>query len=168
VFLGLDPAIVTKRPTGPLYEFRAFRFSPSERILVRDGQRVLLAPKGLDTLLLLLENHGHIVGKDELLKRVWAGTFVEEHTVAQTVFTLRKALENTPEGQPYIETPATRLPLRRAGHRGQSGRFRNHHGNADQEFRTAKPSAPKQPASGRGGIGARGCGVFPGAASFPS
>jgi DNA-binding winged helix-turn-helix (wHTH) protein len=104
VFLGLDPAIVTKRHTGPLYEFGAFRFSPSERILVRDGQRVLLAPKGLDTLLLLLENHGHIVGKDELLKRVWAGTFVEEHTVAQTVFTLRKALENTPEGQPNIET----------------------------------------------------------------
>jgi TolB-like protein/DNA-binding winged helix-turn-helix (wHTH) protein/Tfp pilus assembly protein PilF len=100
----LDPAIVTKRHTGPLYEFGAFRFSPSERILLRDDQRVLLAPKGLETLLVLLENRGHIVGKDELLKRVWPGTFVEEHTVAQTVFTLRKALENTPEGQPFIET----------------------------------------------------------------
>jgi len=95
---------VTKRHTGPLYEFGAFRFSPSERILLRDDQRVLLAPKGLETLLVLLENRGHIVGKDELLKRVWPGTFVEEHTVAQTVFTLRKTLENTPEGQPFIET----------------------------------------------------------------
>jgi TolB-like protein/DNA-binding winged helix-turn-helix (wHTH) protein len=100
----LDPAIVTKRHTGPLYEFGAFRFSSSERILLRDGQRVLLAPKGLETLVVLLENRGHIVAKDELLQRVWPGTFVEEHTVAQTVFTLRKALENTPEGQPYIET----------------------------------------------------------------
>jgi len=86
----IGSSIVTKRHTGPLYEFGAFRFSPSERILLRDDQRVLLAPKGLETLLVLLETRGHIVGKDELLKRVWPGTFVEEHTVAQTVFTLRR------------------------------------------------------------------------------
>jgi TolB-like protein/DNA-binding winged helix-turn-helix (wHTH) protein/Flp pilus assembly protein TadD len=114
VFQGLDLAIVTKQHTGPLYEFGSFRFSPFERILLRDGQRVHLGPKGLDTLVVLLENRGHIVGKDELLKRVWTGTFVEEHTVAQTVFTLRKALENTPEGQPYIET-ISRLGYRFVG-----------------------------------------------------
>ena len=39
---------------------------------------VALAPKVFETLLVLIENHGRIVLKEELMKRLWPDTFVEE------------------------------------------------------------------------------------------
>ena len=45
---------------------------------MRDGNPVSLGPKVLETLLLLVENAGHLVDKDELMKRVWPDAFVEE------------------------------------------------------------------------------------------
>jgi TolB-like protein/DNA-binding winged helix-turn-helix (wHTH) protein/Tfp pilus assembly protein PilF len=65
---------------------------------------VSLTPKAFDTLLELLENSGHILEKDELLKRVWPDTFVEEGTLVQNISTLRKVLGEAPDGSAYIET----------------------------------------------------------------
>lgn len=96
--------MTTEHQRNLLYEFGPFRLCPAEHVLLQNGRRVPLTPKALEILLVLLEKRGHIVGQDELRKRVWAVTFVEEHTVAQTIFTLRKALGDAPEGQAYIET----------------------------------------------------------------
>ncbi|MDQ1612851.1 MAG: hypothetical protein QOG00_2782 [Pyrinomonadaceae bacterium] len=71
---------------------------------MRDGDPVPLTPKAFDTLALLVRRSGHVVGKDELLEEIWADAFVEESTIAQNVFTLRKALgQNHTENQ-FIET----------------------------------------------------------------
>ncbi len=91
-----------------LYAFGAFRLDPAQRLLFRDGELVSLTPKALDTLLVLVENCGQLLTKDELLERVWAGTFVEEVTLAKNVSTLRKALGETAEGGEYIETHSKR------------------------------------------------------------
>ena len=83
-----------------IYEFGPFRLEPAERRLRRGGTVLPLTPKALDTLLVLVENAGRAVGKDELMDRVWPGTSVAEATLAQNIFALRKALGDPP----HIET----------------------------------------------------------------
>jgi DNA-binding winged helix-turn-helix (wHTH) protein len=75
-----------------------------EHVLLSAGSRVPLTPKAFETLLVLVESAGHILEKDDLLKRVWPDTFVEEGTLARNISTLRKALGDDPEGETYIET----------------------------------------------------------------
>src|SRR6185437_13321992 len=72
-------------------------------VLLRNGSLVALAPKAVDLLWELLSHHGDVLTKDELLERVWPGTFVEEANLAQTVSVLRKALGQT-DLNIYIET----------------------------------------------------------------
>lgn len=78
--------------TRQAYEFGAFRLDPAERILLRDSKPVGLTPRVFDTLVLLVENAGRLITKDEFMKRVWADTFVEDAALAQSISQLRKAL----------------------------------------------------------------------------
>ena len=75
-----------------VYQFGAFRLDATDRLLYREGELVALAPKAFDTLLLLVTNSGHVLGKDEMMKQLWPDTFVEEGTLAQYISLLRKAL----------------------------------------------------------------------------
>jgi len=85
-----------------IYEFGRFRLDPAERLLLRAGQPVALTPKAFDTLVALVEENGHLVRKDELMKRVWPDAFVEEVNLAQNVSAIRRALDAN--GEQYIET----------------------------------------------------------------
>ncbi len=87
-----------------VYEFGPFRLDPAERQLLRNNQTVLLAPKAFDTLLLLVENSGHLLTKNELMKRLWPETFVEEANLAQNISAIRRALDEKNGGAQYIET----------------------------------------------------------------
>jgi DNA-binding winged helix-turn-helix (wHTH) protein/TolB-like protein/tetratricopeptide (TPR) repeat protein len=89
--------------TTRTYKFGNFILNPSQRSLLRDGAPVALTPKAFDTLVALVSRGGRLVGKDELLEEVWPDTFVEEATLAQNIFTLRRVLGRCGEGQ-YIET----------------------------------------------------------------
>ena len=88
------------------FEFGPFRLDPAERLLLRNNQTVPLAPKAFDTLLLLVENGGHLLTKDELMKRIWPGTFVEEVNLAQNISAIRRVLDDKNGGTRYIETVA--------------------------------------------------------------
>lgn len=90
--------------TKLVFEFGRFRLDPVERVLLADGQRVALTPKAFETLLALLEDCGHLLEKDKLLKRIWPDSFVEEGTLVQNISTLRKVLGEAPDGTMYIET----------------------------------------------------------------
>jgi len=61
-----------------LYGFGPYRLDAEVRVLLRDGQPVILPPKDLETLPVLVERAGHIVEKEELLEKVWPGVFAEE------------------------------------------------------------------------------------------
>ena len=91
-------------PARRFYEFGLFRLDLSEQMLLREGKPVPLTPKAIQTLLVLVENSGRTVTKEELLNRVWPDTFVEEITLAQNISTLRKALEDDRIKSKYIET----------------------------------------------------------------
>jgi Tol biopolymer transport system component/DNA-binding winged helix-turn-helix (wHTH) protein len=91
--------------TGRLsYEFGPYRLVPSERLLLRDGQPVALAPKAFETLVALVRRAGRLADKEELLKEVWSDAFVEESNLTQNVFAIRRALGPAANGKPYIET----------------------------------------------------------------
>lgn len=95
-------------PVNLLYEFGPFQLDPPERLLLCDGQPVPLPPKAFDLLLTLVDRSGHLVEKDELLKTVWPGAFVEEGNLAVTVSLVRKALNDDRGHHRYIETVSKR------------------------------------------------------------
>src|SRR5215216_6438528 len=86
-----------------LYEFGPFRLDATERLLLRGEQHIPITPKAFETLLVLVENGGHVIDKDELIKKVWPNTFVEEVNLAKNVSHLRKILAGEQAGQ-FIET----------------------------------------------------------------
>ena len=85
------------------YVFGAFRLDPVEKVLFHEAQPVSLTPKAVDTLLALVERHGRLVSKDELLRLVWPDAYVEENNLAQNISTLRRVLGEG-SGQRIIET----------------------------------------------------------------
>jgi DNA-binding winged helix-turn-helix (wHTH) protein len=82
-----------------LYEFGPFRLDGAERLLLRNGEVVPLTPKAFDVLLALVEQSGHLLEKEELLKTVWPDSFVEESNLADNVSRLRKALGDGDNGK---------------------------------------------------------------------
>lgn len=86
------------------YEFGNFRLIPGEKQLLRDGRPVPLTPKAFDTLLLLVENHGALVPKEEFLQKLWPDSFVEEVALPHNISHLRKALGNGSNEPALIET----------------------------------------------------------------
>ena len=84
------------------YAFGLFRIDVTERILLHERGSVPLTPKAFDLLLFLVENSGHVLDKEELMKEVWPDSFVEENNLAQNISTLRRVLG--PEGATFIET----------------------------------------------------------------
>src|SRR5919106_6243528 len=75
-----------------VYNFGPFLLDQGERILLHGEELVPLTPKAFDTLVVLVENAGHLVGKERLLEKVWPETFVEEANLSVNIAILRKAL----------------------------------------------------------------------------
>ena len=94
---------MSQRPLS-LYEFGPFRINVNERLLQRGDELVPLSPKVFDTLLILVENHGHVVEKRELMDLLWPETFVEESSLTQNISLLRRALAEGEGDLQYIET----------------------------------------------------------------
>jgi len=86
------------------YEFGPFRLDAAERLLLREGRILPLTPKAFDVLLALVENSSHTVEKDDLMKRVWPDTCVEEVNLANNVSLLRKVLGEGSNADQYIQT----------------------------------------------------------------
>jgi len=91
-------------PGDRVLEFGSFRLDLSGRTLSRDGEMVSLPPKAIETLVLLAENQGKTMRKEELLEKVWPGTFVEEGSLSQNISILRKALGDSTDDQKWIRT----------------------------------------------------------------
>jgi DNA-binding winged helix-turn-helix (wHTH) protein/TolB-like protein/tetratricopeptide (TPR) repeat protein len=91
-----------------LFFFEDFELREEDFCLSRAGQRIPLEPKSLRVLLLLVSRAGHLVDKQLLLDTVWAGTFVEENTLARTVAVLRRELGDDSRKPRLIETIPTR------------------------------------------------------------
>ena len=86
------------------YEFGIFRIDTVKRLLLRDGEVVPLTPKCFDLLLALVETSAEVIGKDDLMNRVWPDSFVEEGNLTYNISMLRKALGGKASEHQYIVT----------------------------------------------------------------
>ena len=111
--------------SDPIFEFGPFRLEPREHRLMRAGKLVPLTGKAFTTLRVLVERHGTLVSKRDLMKAVWPDTAVEDNNLDRNISTLRKVLGDQADGQPYIETVPRAgyrfiAPLRSAGTRSET------------------------------------------------
>lgn len=86
------------------FEFGPFRIDTQRCLLLREGVAMPLSPKAFETLLVLVENNGRVMKKEELISRIWPNSFVEEGNLTQNIFVLRKALGEGPNDHRYIVT----------------------------------------------------------------
>lgn len=86
------------------YRFVDFSLDATERRLLRRGVEIPLAPRVFDTLVLLLEHSGHLVEKEDFMKRVWPDTFVGDDALARNISILRKVLGGSSDSQSVIAT----------------------------------------------------------------
>lgn len=102
---------VTDLPENRYFEFGDFRLDAATKLLYQSGEQIVLTPKAVETLIALVESHGKVISKEELMQKIWADTIVEESNLAQYLHILRKTLGDTADGKAYIET------LKRRGYR---------------------------------------------------
>jgi DNA-binding winged helix-turn-helix (wHTH) protein/TolB-like protein/Tfp pilus assembly protein PilF len=86
------------------FEFGPFRIDTVKRLLLCDGEPVALKSKCFETLLALVEARGQVLEKDELMRRIWPDTIVEESNLTGYISILRKALGESPQEHRYIVT----------------------------------------------------------------
>jgi DNA-binding winged helix-turn-helix (wHTH) protein/TolB-like protein/Tfp pilus assembly protein PilF len=90
-----------------IYEFEEFSIDLSKRLLIKGGaEQIPLTPKVFDTLLCLVRNAGKVVGKDELMREIWADSVVEENNLNQNISILRRIFREKPGEQRFIVTVA--------------------------------------------------------------
>jgi Tol biopolymer transport system component/DNA-binding winged helix-turn-helix (wHTH) protein len=86
------------------FEFGEFRLDAHRRILQKRGETIHLTPRSFDLLCVMVENAGRVLTHDELLEKVWAGTFVEQGNLKKTISALRQALGESPQESEIITT----------------------------------------------------------------
>ena len=74
------------------YEFGPFHLEPDEQLLLTADQPVAIAPKSFELLVFLVQNHGRLVTKDQIMQAVWSGSFVEEANLTVAISAIRKVL----------------------------------------------------------------------------
>lgn len=89
---------------GHRYVFGEFEIDPGNRRCLRGGNEVPLTSRVFDILLVFAENPGRLLGKDELIEKVWQGDFVEDGNLTRNVSTLRRALGDGAKEPRYIVT----------------------------------------------------------------
>lgn len=87
-----------------LYEFGDFRLNVEEQLLSKHGEALSITPKVFSLLKFLIENHGNVVTKDELMETVWEGNLVEDSNLTFTMRQLRIALDDDFRNPLFIET----------------------------------------------------------------
>src|SRR6185295_673547 len=87
-----------------VYRFGEFAVDCDQKVLFRLGKPLSLTPKVFDTLVMLIEDNGRVVPKQELLTRLWPDTFVEEANLTSNIQQLRKSLGDNARAPQYIET----------------------------------------------------------------
>jgi DNA-binding winged helix-turn-helix (wHTH) protein/TolB-like protein/Tfp pilus assembly protein PilF len=87
-----------------IYRFSDFTLDASEHRLLQGSREVYLPPRTFETLLYLVNRHGHLVKKNELLDTLWADSFVTENALTRCIKEVREALADDAHQPRYIRT----------------------------------------------------------------
>src|SRR5215468_9273794 len=91
-------------PRRRYLDFGEFRLDTFERVLTREGQPVPLTFRCYDLLLTFVNNGGHLLTHEELMRSVWNETSVDRSSLKQSIATLRKTLGDVHEQPRFIQT----------------------------------------------------------------
>ncbi len=119
-------------PAGTTYEFGPFELNAVSGELWKQGRRVKLQEQPFRLLVILLENAGQVVTREQIQNRIWEGnTFVDfDSSLRVAVRKLREALGDDADNPRYIETipkrgyrflapaPRTEVAIRREAEAG--------------------------------------------------
>ena len=83
-----------RRSLDAVFTAGGIEVRPAERRVLANGEPVALGARAFDLLLALIEHRDRVVGKDELIARVWPGVVVEENNLTVQISSLRKVLGN--------------------------------------------------------------------------
>ncbi|MGB6632712.1 MAG: winged helix-turn-helix domain-containing protein [Terriglobales bacterium] len=89
---------------GWIFQFGEFQLDVHAHSLRREKAIVPLNSRAFDVLLYFVQNPGKVLTREELLKNVWAESFVDENSLAQSISALRRALEEKPGDNNFIVT----------------------------------------------------------------
>src|SRR5262245_33740242 len=87
-----------------LYRFDECELDERLYQLRRKGERVEIEPKAFDLLVYLLHHREQVVGKDELLDKLWPGTVVSEAALTRCIARSREAIGDDGDKQQIIRT----------------------------------------------------------------
>ena len=82
--------------------FGPFCLFPTQFLLREGAKRVPLGSRALEILIALLERHGELVSKRDLMARVWPNVFVEPANLTVHMSALRRALRDGRDGHRFI------------------------------------------------------------------
>ena len=94
------------------YHFDEYHVSTDQQILVKGKETIPLGTKVYYLLLVLVENAGQVLSKDQIIDVVWPGQIVTDTALVKQILRLRKILDDQQREIPFIET-----------HRGVGYRF---------------------------------------------
>ncbi|MEO8483518.1 MAG: winged helix-turn-helix domain-containing protein [Acidobacteriota bacterium] len=90
--------------TSRHYAFGSYVIDGLRGVLWEGATAVPLTPRVFDLLVALVEQHGEVLEKDEIIRKVWGDAIVEENNLARHISTLRKALHERPGQRDFIAT----------------------------------------------------------------
>jgi predicted ATPase len=89
-------------PIDQTISFGPFRLLPAQQLLLEDDNPIRLGSRALEILTALVERPGEVIGKNELMARVWPSTFVDENTLRVHIASLRRALGDGQPGRRFV------------------------------------------------------------------
>jgi DNA-binding winged helix-turn-helix (wHTH) protein/tetratricopeptide (TPR) repeat protein len=95
-------------PGKQIYRFLGYELDPVQRVIARHGELLPMAPKVVDTLLVLVAHAGDVVDKQTLMGSVWPDTSVVESSLTRNISVLRKALAEGGNEDALIQTVSRR------------------------------------------------------------
>jgi DNA-binding winged helix-turn-helix (wHTH) protein len=114
--LEVERAVQCADAARPLFEKRAepsgatpteisfgpFRLLRRQFLLLEGDKPVRLGSRALEILIALLERHGQLVSKQDLMARVWPNVFVEPANLTVHMSALRRALRDGQDKNRFI------------------------------------------------------------------
>jgi predicted ATPase len=84
--------------------FASFQLDTANACVLKNGERIELAPKPFAVLRYLVENPGRLISHDELMDALWPETFVQPQVLRTYMLELRKVLGDDVDSPRFIQT----------------------------------------------------------------
>ena len=100
--ITLKETVLSATSVDRVVSFGPFDLHINRRLLLEGERSLRVGSRALEVLIALVERAGELVGKDELMARVWPNTTVEESNLKVHIAALRRALADGRDGNRYI------------------------------------------------------------------